>query len=284
MQIDRVGALQFTPIRQILGWRDAALYALSLGFGDDPIDESHLTFVTEKDQQIVPSQCVVLGYPGPWLTEPALGVNYEKLLHGEQSFTIHRELRPSADLTAHHRVIAVEDKGAEKGAILYLEKKVSDSLTGELFATTLSTLFLRGDGGCGGFGEVPASAPPIVPGAGPIATRDIETLPSAALLYRLNGDINPLHYDVRIARAAGFERPILHGLCTMGLACRAILQEFCGNRATRLNSLFVRFVSPVIPGETVRFEFFSSDTGVRFRARVQGRDVAVLDRGAANFS
>jgi len=284
MDVHKVRELSFPPIHQAYSWRDSALYGLSLGYGDNPLDPGQLSFVTERDQQAVPSQSVVLGYPGAWLKYPVLGINYAKLLHGGQSLTIHRPLAPEAQIVARHRVVAVDDKGAEKGAILYLEKRIEDEATGEPIATTVATLLLRGDGGCGSFGEAP-QAYSFEHGDGPpTASLIIATLPQSALLYRLNGDLNPLHSEPSAALAAGFERPILHGLCTMGLACRAFLELFCGNKAECLSFLSVRFVKPVFPGERIRFDFFESKSGIGFRATVLERELLVLDRGIAHLA
>jgi acyl dehydratase len=141
-----------------------------------------------------------------------------------------------------------------------------------------TSIFLRGDGGQGGFGEPPAPAEKLPDGM-PNHVVDIETLPQMALLYRLNGDLNPLHADPAVAAKAGFRQPILHGLATMGIAARALLRALCGNEPSRLTGMFVRFSSPVYPGETIRTEIFDAPNGPRFRCRVVERDVVVLDRG-----
>jgi acyl dehydratase len=284
VDIERISALRFPPVRHAYDWRDAALYALSLGYGDDPTNLAALRFVTEADQQAVPSQCVVLGYPGAWLTDPALGVDYGKLLHGEQSFTIHRPLQAAARVVANHRVLAIEDKGPGKAAVLHFEKTVSNEDSGELLTTSVSALVLRGQGGCGAFGDPPPRLPAMLDESGLTASIEIATLPQSALLYRLNGDLNPLHWNPAIAARAGFDRPILHGLCTLGLACRAALRLFCDDDAPRLRSMALRFVAPVLPGETVRFDFFGAGSSLRFRASIAERNVIVLDNGMAEIA
>lgn len=258
------------------------LYALGLGYGADPLDPNELAFVYERDQQAVPSQCVVLGHPGFWHREPETGIDWVRLLHGEQFFEIESPLPATGDVVVAHRVAAVDDKGAGKGALLYVESRVSEAGTGKLYATLRSSQFLRGDGGCGSFGIAPAPAMPLPEGE-PDRRVTLATLPQAALIYRLSGDLNPLHADPEIANAAGFDRPILQGLCTMGIACRAILSAYCDNRPERLKSLFVRFSKPVYPGETIRFEFFERDGAVLFRAVAMERDAIVLDRCRATF-
>lgn len=172
------------------------------------------------------------------------------------------------------------DKGAGKGAILHLVKTLDDAAAGTKLATVRSVLFLRGDGGCGNFGNAPAEPPPI-PEQTPSQTMDIATLPQSALIYRLSGDYNPIHADPDAAAKAGFDRPILHGLCTLGVATRAVVAVFADGRPERLAALSARFSRPVFPGETIRTDFFGSGSQFRFRSRVLERDVVVLDRGTA---
>lgn len=266
------------------GWKDMALYALSLGYGADPLDEGQLAFVYEgRGPVIVPSVCNTLAHPGFWLNRPDLKIDWMKVLHAEQSFRQHRPLPPKGKVTGKYEIKSVEDKGADKGAILTLEKQLIDCLTGELLFTVGSAIFLRGDGGQGGFGERQVQAEP--PPAGlPDLVEDIATLPQTALLYRLNGDVNPLHADPEVARKAGFRQPILHGLGTMGIATRALLNSACDNDPSRLKSMRVRFSQPVYPGETLRTELFTGGTAVRFRCRAVERDVVVLDRGIAEIA
>lgn len=283
MQVQTLRDYRIAPVEQAYDWKASALYALGLGYGANPLDESELSFVYEGDQRAVPSLCVVLGHPGFWLRDPALGIDWVKLLHGEQGFEIHRPLPPQGRVRSTHRIVALEDKGADKGAVLHVEKRLENADDTSLIATVRTTLFLRADGGQGAFGEAPA-APTALPEGPADITLDIPTLPQQALIYRLSGDYNPIHADPAIARKAGFDRPILHGLCTMGLACRAVLQAVCDNRPERLRSMFVRFSKPVFPGETIRTEFFRRGSQVRFRARALERDVIVLDRASAELA
>jgi acyl dehydratase len=159
-------------------------------------------------------------------------------------------------------------------------KRLYESETNALLASVRSVVFLRGDGGCGSFGAPPTSPGPIA-GRAPDAVCEIKTLPQQALIYRLSGDYNPLHADPKPARKAGFERPILHGLCTMGIATRALLSTYLPGNPDGLKSMFVRFIKPVYPGETILAEFHRNGDEVRFRCRVKERDAVVLDRGSA---
>ena len=162
---------------------------------------------------------------------------------------------------------------------------ISDARSGEALASLNSTQYLRGDGGCGSHGEAPPVVGPLRDGAVPSASIVYRTTPQAALLYRLvSRDYMPIHADPGIARRAGFDRPISHGLNTMGLACRAILKRFSPGHPERLRSMFVRFAQPAYPGETLRVDLFDEGDTVRFRAVAVERDVIVLDRGECRFS
>jgi acyl dehydratase len=283
MNLKRLRSHEIKPIVQEYSDRDTMLYALGLGFGSDPLDPSALPFVYEKGLKALPSMCVVLAHPRLWISDPVLDVQWMKMLHGEQSFELHAPLKAAARVRATYRILGIEDKGAARGAVLYLQKVLEDVDLGERLATLNSTMFLRGDGGQGGFGTtIPAAS--ALPEGKPERHVSIPTLPQTALIYRLSGDYNPIHADPDVARKGGFDRPIMHGLCTMGLACRAVLQAYCDNAVERLVSMFVRFSSPAYPGETIRTEFFRDAAGIRFRARAVERDVVVLDRGLARIA
>jgi acyl dehydratase len=282
LNITTICNLRLAPTVQRYEIRDTILYALGLGYGADPMDESELPFVYEAQLRAVPSLCCVLSHPGFWLKEPEYQVDWVKILHAEQFFEIHSPLPSSGTVRGEYRVSGVEDKGAAKGALLHQQKTLFDAADGKLLATVRSTLFLRGNGGEGGFGDSVSPAAPL-PSCTPDRIVDIPTLERAALIYRLSGDWNPLHADPAIARKAGFERPILHGLCTLGIACRAVLRSFADNQPQRLKSMFVRFSSPLYPGETVRLEFFQDSGQLRFRAIAHPRGVVVLDRCSAVF-
>jgi len=176
----------------------------------------------------------------------------------------------------------VIDKGLGKGALVYSERVVVDQATGERIATATHTTFCRGDGG---FGGPPREAPPVhaIPERAPDHVCDLPTRPEAALIYRLSGDPNPLHVDPAVAKAAGFPRPILHGLATVGIAGHAILKRLCDYDSARLAAIAGRFSAPVLPGETIRTEMWRDGTVVSFRARVIERDVIALNNGRAKI-
>lgn len=283
LNLEKIRALGISPIEHRYEARDTMLYALGLGFGQDATASEHLQFVYEDGLKTVPSICSVLAHPGFWLQKPEYGADWVKILHAEQAFEMHHPIPPSGAVRGEYSVLGVEDKGAVKGALLHQRKILFDAASGQKLASVRSTLFLRGDGGQGGFGE--EMAPPVaLPPRAPDRVVDIPTLPQQALLYRLSGDWNPLHADPAIARKAGFERPILHGLCTNGIACRAMIETYCGGAPEKLKEMFVRFSGPVLPGETIRIEMFEEGARVRFRARVVERDIIVLDRAHAIFN
>ena len=284
MDLKRIQDMAIEPMRQSYSFKDTILYALGLGYGSDPLDERELPFVYEQGLRCVPSYVNLLCHPGFWAQKPEFGIDWVKILHAEQDFTMHASLPPTGTIRGEFRVAGVEDKGPGRGALLHQEKTLFDDETGAKLATVRSTLFLRGNGGEGGFGDK-VTAAAALPEAAASHSVEIPTLPRQALIYRLSGDWNPLHADPKVARQAGFAQPILHGLCTHGIACRAILAAYCDNDVARFGGMFVRFTSPVIPGETIRIEFHDAEPGrVRFRAIAKERGVTVLDRCSAVFA
>jgi acyl dehydratase len=271
-------------IRHVYSTRDVMLYALGVGMGQDPMNEHELRFVTETQLQVMPTMAAVMAAPGMWMRDnPATGIDVVKLVHGEQSVTIHQALPAAGTVIGNTRVTGVVDKGEGKGAIVYTEKRIVDAQTNSLLATCESTTFCRGDGGFskGRGADEPAPAPPATPDRTPDLVVELVTRPETALVYRLSGDYNPLHSDPNVAKAAGFPRPILHGLSTYGAACRGILAACCGHDPARLRSIAARFSSPTFPGDQILLEIWQSDNGVAFRARVPAREVTVLSHGRA---
>jgi acyl dehydratase len=260
--------------------RDTILYALGVGCGGDPMDRADLPYVYEEAIKVLPSMGVVLGYPGFWLKDPATGIDWRKVLHGEQGVIIHAPLPAAATVVGKSRITEIVDKG--KDALLFSERDVVDQASGQLLCTLTSTTFLRGEGGFGG-PTGPTPAPHTLPERAPDLTVDTPTVPQAALIYRLSGDYNPLHADPDIAIGAGFRQPILHGLASFGIACRAILRAGCDDQPAKLRQMKLRFSSPVYPGETIRTEIWSDGNTLSFRARVVERDLVVLNNGFAQI-
>jgi acyl dehydratase len=280
---DKLIALNIPEVEHSYTEKDAMLYALGLGFGQDPTRADELAFVYEKNLKVLPTFAVVLGYPGFWARDLDSGIDWVKLVAGEQALTIHRPLAPRGTVTGKTRVVDIIDKGADKGALVLSERKVVDKASGALVATLRQTTFCRGDGG---FGGPPREAPPPhkLPERAPDLICDLPTRPEAALVYRLSGDPNPLHADPDVAKAAGFPRPILHGLATFGIAGHALLRSLCDYDPARLTGLAGRFSAPVFPGETIRTEIWRDGAIASFRARVVERDIVAINNGRAEVT
>ena len=257
------------------------LYALALGFGADPTDERQLRYVYEDGLKSLPGMAMVVAYPGFWMRDPKYGFEWQKVLHAEESIEIHHPLPTTGSVHGSTVVEDVVDRGAGKGCFVYLRKELTDS-DGKPLATVVSNTLARGDGGFGAGGE-PRAPMPRPPEREPDLRCDLPTLPQAALLYRLCGDMNPLHADPAVARGAGFDAPILHGRCTMGVAMHALIRSCCDYDAERLASMALRFSAPFMPGETLRTEIWHEPDRIAFRALAVERDVVVLNNGSATL-
>jgi acyl dehydratase len=280
---DKLIALNIPEVEHSYTEKDAMLYALGLGFGHDPVNADELAFVYEKNLKVLPTFAVVLGYPGFWARDLDSGIDWVKLVAGEQALTIHRPLAPRGTVIGKTRVVDIIDKGAGKGALVLTERTVVDKASGAPVATVRQTTFCRGDGGFGG----PPRESPVphkLPDRAPDLICDLPTRPEAALVYRLSGDPNPLHVDPDVAKAAGFPRPILHGLATFGIAGHALLRSLCDYDPARLTGLAGRFSAPVFPGETIRTEIWRDGAVASFRARVVERDIVAINNGRAEVT
>jgi acyl dehydratase len=280
---EKLLALDVPDVEQSYGPKDCMLYALGLGLGYDPMNEDELAFVYEKNLKVLPTYALVQGYSPYWLRNPESGVNWTKVVHGEQGLVLHKPVAPQGAVIGRTRIVEVIDKGEGKGALVYAERKVTDKATGDLLATLNQTTFCRGDGGFGG-PKRDTPPPHLLPERAPDLVCDLPTRPEMALVYRLSGDINPLHAEPDFARAAGFPRPILHGLASFGVAGHAILKSLCGYDPARLTSIAGRFSAPVFPGETIRTEIWRDGSLVSFRARVVERDVIAVNNGRAEIA
>nr|WP_291821461.1 MaoC/PaaZ C-terminal domain-containing protein [Marinobacter sp.] len=263
--------------------KDTILYALGVGMGIDPLDEDCLKFVYEDGLKAMPSMANILAYPGFWAKEPDTGIDWVKILHAGQEMIMHQPLPVSGTVEATTKINEIIDKGEGKGALILSERTVRDPATGEDLCTLITTTMARGDGGFGG-PSVASPKPDPVPEREPDLVCDLPTLPMSALIYRLSGDYNPLHASPAVAQAAGFKAPILHGLCTFGVATHAILRTQCDYDPARLQRIRLRFSAPVYPGETIRTEIWRNGNEVAFRCRVTGRDLVVINNGYAEVS
>ena len=260
--------------------RETMLYALGIGFGRDPLNEAELPFVYENGLRTVPTLSTVVSWGSAIIGKS--GINYLYVLHGEQRLTVHRPMPVAAEILADERITGAFDKG-EKGAILLIEKTLRLKETGEKLCTLTATTVARGDGGFGGPKEG-APEPHPIPARAPDLVHACDTRPDQAFLYALSGDRNPLHRDPNIAKMAGFPRPILHGLCTYGTACRAIVSTVCKFDATRITGFDVRFSAPVFPGETIATEMWVDGPIVSFRCKAKERDAVVINNGKCTLA
>ena len=268
------------------GDKDVMLYALGIGLGRDPMNETELPFVYEKGLKVVPTAATVLasgmrGQAGPAPQMPEghrpSQINFLMVVHGEQKVELHKPLPTSGTFTAEGRTVGAYDKGEGKGAVIINETTWKNE-AGELVATLTGSTFARGDGGFGGPSEG-APEPHEVPTRKADFSIDFETREDQALLYRLNGDRNPLHSDPESARRSGFQRPILHGLCTYGITCRAVLQGITNFDPDQIFSHQARFSAPVIPGDTITVDLWQDGKVISFEARVKDRNATVIKNG-----
>lgn len=261
------------------GERDCIIYALGIGIGLDPLDPGQLRFVYERAEfAAFPTMAVVLGWPGRF-TDPAYGVDERLVVAGDVRLTLHRPLKPQARLISRPRVREVIDKGPGNAAIIQNTRNLIEP-DGTLVATVDTSTFARKHGGFGGkVTETPV--PHAVPDTAPELTCDLPTALNQALLYRLNGDENPLHADPERAKVAGFDRPILHGAASFGIAAHAVLRTCMDYRPERMASIEARFSKPVFPGDTIRTEMWVDGPRISFQCRAAGRGDIVLSNGLA---
>lgn len=265
--------------RQAYEFRDTILYALGVGEGIEPGSLDH---VYEKRLEPLATMAVVLAAPTMWYAEPQFGIDWKRLLHAEHSLTIHKPLQPAGRVASELKVDELLDKGPA-GALLRYSRRIYDEPSGDTLATVQQSMMLRGHGG---FRERKDPSPPrpAMPQRSPDVVTDLPTRPEQALIYRLSGDYNPLHCDPQVATAAGFPRPILHGLCTYGIAGRALIRAIRSRGPGRITRMDARFTSPVFPGETVRTELWWEGRSIAFRCLVVERANVVIDNGIAEYS
>ena len=279
LNLDAVGKVS-DPAEKSWDSKDAILYALGVGAGTD-----ELSFVTENsidvDQQVLPTMAVVLMAAGGGGGLTDLGdFNWAMLVHGEQGVRLHQPIPVSGTLSSTTEITGIYDKG--KGALVVMETKAKDAATGEpLFDTTMSA-FIRGEGGWGG-DRGPSGPQNVPPERDPDHSVTYQTRPDQALIYRLSGDRNPLHSDPQFAALAGFDRPILHGLCTFGFTGRALLHTLCDGDPSRFTSMDGRFSSPVFPGESLTVNMWVDGGEAVFQTTGDDGRV-VLDAGKCEYS
>ena len=277
--VENALALEPEPVPASYTDRDVMLYALAIGMGKDPLDLQELAYTCESvGSSVVPTAATVLSRNAARTRDPLRGkMNFALLLHGEQRLTVHQPLPTAAEITVANRTTGVYDKGEGKGALVVNETEVKLA-DGTALYTLGSTSFYRGDGGFGGTSEG-APQPHPLPTRAPDLVCELPQREDQALIYALCGDRNPLHRDPEAARRGGFDVPILHGLCSYGIACHAVLKSVLDYDATRMKSFDVRFSSPVFPGETQLVDMWVDGDVVSFRVRIKERDVVSINNG-----
>lgn len=259
--------------------RDTILYALGVGAGlCADLDETG--FLYERHLQALPTMALVLGTPGFWPMDPKCGLDWRMILHGEQRLRMHAPLDPDGTLIGETCVTDLADKGPGKAALVRAAKQVKTP-GGVLVAETLETWVVQGAGGFGGVRDLPSAPLPAVPARDPDYEIVLPTSRAQAATYRLSGDRNPLHIDPAIAHMLGHDRPILHGLSTMGVCARGLIHVCCAGDASALREIGVRFTAPVYPGETIRTHIWQDGPNLQFRSDVVERNLRVIDNGVA---
>jgi acyl dehydratase len=284
MPIDVDAALGAEPSTHRVCWseQDVLLYHLALGAGARPADPDELRYAYEKDLQVLPTFSVVAGLAQPdgpsarrGLRLPGIDVDLTAVLHAGQEIDLHVPIPAVAEAQVTSRVAAVYDKAS--AAVIVLESSTADTAGRPLF-TTRSQIFVRGEGGFGG-DRGPSTRAATPPGRDPDTVVEIPTLPQQALLYRLCGDRNPLHADPDFAKLAGFDRPILHGLCTYGMVCKAAVDRCLGGDTGRVRSYAARFAGVLFPGETIRASIWDEGDRLVLAAAAADRDDAPVLSG-----
>ena len=259
--------------------RDSIIYGLGIGLGKDPMDATELKYVYENGLMAFPSMATNFQYKSPLLLKAKL--NMIMIVHGEQGVTLHQPMPASADVISDTKVINCFDRGALKGAIIEVETNVRLKKDNSQLCTLTNKTFARGDGGFGGE-DVPASIT-VELNDTPDIVHEVTTTEDQALIFRLSGDSNPLHSDPNFAKMAGYPKPILHGLCSYGVACRSIVEALCEKDSKKLKKFNVRFSSPVFPGETIVTEMWKKDDEIHFQSKVKERDKVVLKNGVCEI-
>ncbi|GAA1603245.1 MULTISPECIES: MaoC/PaaZ C-terminal domain-containing protein [Streptomyces] len=273
MPIDAARALAADPRRGDIAWdhKDIQLYHLGLGAGIPATDPDELRYTLESRLHVLPSFATVAGAGMAMLgglSAPGIEVDLAAVLHGGHSIELHRPIPVTGRATATSKVAAVWDKG--KAAVIVLRSEVADA-DGPLW-TSDAQIFVRGEGGFGG--DRGPSARSEEPDRAPDRVAERAVREEQALLYRLSGDWNPLHADPEFAKTAGFDRPILHGLCSYGMALKAVVDTALGGDVTRVRAYRTRFAGVAYPGETLRIRMWEEPGRVRVEVGAAERDDA----------
>jgi acyl dehydratase len=278
MPIDPALAMSATYPELIDSWdaNRVILYHLGLGAGALNTDASELAYVNERYLKVLPVFSVIPGFEAvrPAIQGPGLDYHLSQMLHGEQQLEIHSPLPPAADVVTTPLVEGVYDKKGSALLVLRAETRTTDGVP---LCTNRFRLFIRGEGGFGGV-EAPARPDWNTDGRLVLET-ELQTLPQQAAIYRLSGDRNPLHIDPAFAKKAGFDRPILHGLCTWGMVCKALVDRLFAGDPNAISGWEARFVTSVYPGETLLVRAWQQPDAIAVDVVVKERGVQVLGNG-----
>ena len=278
IDVDRALAADLEPIEFSWDSNDIQLYHLGLGAGADPMDERELRYLVDNTPQVLPTFGNVAASfhmtEAPAVQFPGIDIELSRVLHASEGVRVPGPIPTSGRAWSKQRFTEIWDKG--KAAVIVSESTVTDE-SGTVLWTTTRSIFARGEGGFGGE-RGPASSSEL-PDRAPDVEISLPTLPQQALLYRLCGDRNPLHSDPAFAKAAGFDRPILHGLCTYGIGCKAIVDNLLDGDVTRVGSYGARFAGVVIPGETLQANIWEQDGRFIGVLTAPARDNAVVLSG-----
>ncbi|MDT5184656.1 MAG: hypothetical protein QOI29_2814 [Mycobacterium sp.] len=278
INLDEAIGAELDPVEFSWSSSDVQLYHLGLGAGADPMDERELRYLVDDSPQVLPTfGCVAATFHAtapPRVSFPGIDIELGKVLHASEEVTVPRPLPASGSARSVTRLVDIWDKG--KAAVIVSETTVT-ALDGTPLWSTRRSIFARGEGGFGGERGPSTSVAP--PDRAPDMEVPLPILPQQALLYRLCGDRNPLHSDPEFAAAAGFPRPILHGLCTYGIACKAIVDTFLDGDVSRVGSYGARFAGVAFPGETLRARVWKEDDRLLATITAPRRDNAVVLSG-----
>ncbi|MFO1312014.1 MAG: MaoC/PaaZ C-terminal domain-containing protein [Burkholderiales bacterium] len=283
MAIDAPSLLRrtFPDVVRTYDARDAIAYAIAIGLGRDRGGPER-RYVDASCLVPFPSMAASLGTPGFWMRDPSAGIDAARALHVGHKVTLHASLPAAATIVARSRVTGIADKGPGRGALVAVRRKILDRATSTPLATVDALTLCCGDGGCGDAGEAP-QVPPPVPDRAPDAVHEVATRAETAALFALGGDDNPIHLDMEAARRAGYDRPILHGVCSLGIATSAVVAALAGGDASRLAEVEARFTGVAFPGETMRTEVWREGDAIAFRTWSAERGQRVLDAGRARL-
>lgn len=286
MQFDpkKLAALKIPARRQRYGLEERRLYALGIGCGIEASEPRELAYAGPDAPLVSPAIATTVGAPGFWLRNLPTGIDWRHVVHGELLLTLHRPMPVDGDMTGRSRIVEIIDKGEGRAALVVAERELRESETGTLYAVITDTFYLIGAGGFGG-----ANKPTRRLAAVPDRAHDLEvsrqTHTQMAFLHRMSGDNNPVHTDPVIARELGYDRPILHGVSTYGVACQALVQGLCEGAPERVQSMACRFAAPVYPGQRISIEAWHTGPGeAAFLARIVSTGAIVLSHGEFRYA